>query len=31
MEGFEVYQRFYEIGTPAGLAESEEYLRDRTR
>jgi NDP-sugar pyrophosphorylase family protein len=30
MEGFEV-QRFYEIGTPAGLAESEEYLRDRTR
>jgi NDP-sugar pyrophosphorylase family protein len=31
MEGFEVYQRFYEIGTPAGLAESEEYLRGRTR
>lgn len=31
MEGFEVHQRFYEIGTPAGLAESEEYLRGRTR
>ena len=27
LAGFEVEQRFYEIGSPAGLAETEEYLR----
>jgi NDP-sugar pyrophosphorylase family protein len=27
MLGHEVFQRFYEIGNPAGLAETEEYLR----
>ena len=29
MAGFEVFQRFYEIGTPAGLAETESYLHGR--
>lgn len=27
MAGFEVRERFYEIGSPAGLAETDEYLR----
>ena len=31
MAGHEVFQRFYEIGTPAGLAETERYLRERPR
>jgi len=31
MAGHEVFQRFYEIGTPAGLAETERYLRERAR
>lgn len=31
MDGYEVHRRFYEIGTPAGRAETEEYLRGRTR
>jgi NDP-sugar pyrophosphorylase family protein len=30
MIGYEVTQRFYEIGSPAGLAETEDYLRQRT-
>lgn len=29
MAGFEVFQRFYEVGTPQGLAETESYLRGR--
>jgi len=29
MAGFEVFQRFYEIGTPAGLAETQAYLASR--
>jgi NDP-sugar pyrophosphorylase family protein len=29
MIGFEVFQRFYEIGTPHGLAETERYLASR--
>jgi NDP-sugar pyrophosphorylase family protein len=29
MAGFEVHRRFYEIGTPAGLATAEQYLRTR--
>ena len=29
MVGFEVFRRFYEIGTPAGLAETERYLDAR--
>src|SRR5438128_2178770 len=31
MASHEVFQRFYEIGTPAGLAETERYLRERPR
>jgi NDP-sugar pyrophosphorylase family protein len=31
LAGFEVKQRFYEIGTPQGLAETAEYLRDQGR
>jgi N-acetyl-alpha-D-muramate 1-phosphate uridylyltransferase len=31
MAGFEVFQRFYEIGTPAGLAETAAYLAERAR
>jgi NDP-sugar pyrophosphorylase family protein len=31
MAGFEVFRRFYEIGTPQGLAETENYLRVRAR
>ena len=30
MAGFEVHKRFYEIGTPASLAETEQYLKNRT-
>ena len=30
MIGFEVTQRFYEIGSPAGLAEADRYLRGRS-
>jgi hypothetical protein len=29
MAGFEVFRRFYEIGTPEGLAETESYLHGR--
>ena len=29
MAGFEVFRRFYEIGTPQGLAETERYLSTR--
>ena len=29
LAGYEVKQRFYEIGSPAGLAELEEFLRRR--
>jgi NDP-sugar pyrophosphorylase family protein len=29
MIGFEVFQRFYEVGTPRGLAETERYLASR--
>jgi NDP-sugar pyrophosphorylase family protein len=29
MAGFEVHKRFYEIGTPPALAETEQYLRNR--
>jgi NDP-sugar pyrophosphorylase family protein len=29
MIGYEVFQRFYEIGNPAGLAETEQFLRGR--
>jgi NDP-sugar pyrophosphorylase family protein len=29
MDGYEVHQRFYEIGTPSGLAETERYLDAR--
>jgi NDP-sugar pyrophosphorylase family protein len=28
--GYEVYERFYEIGSPASLAETDLFLRDRT-
>ncbi|MBS2002099.1 MAG: nucleotidyltransferase family protein [Cyanobacteria bacterium SZAS LIN-5] len=31
MAGFEVRKRFYEIGTPASLAETEQYLLDRAQ
>jgi NDP-sugar pyrophosphorylase family protein len=31
LAGFEVTQRFYEIGKPAGLAETEAYVRSRRR
>jgi len=31
MVGYEVPRRFYEIGSPQGLAETEEYLRQRGR
>jgi N-acetyl-alpha-D-muramate 1-phosphate uridylyltransferase len=27
LAGFEVYHRFYEVGSPAGLSETDEYLR----
>jgi N-acetyl-alpha-D-muramate 1-phosphate uridylyltransferase len=30
LAGYEVTQRFYEIGTPAGLAETDQYLRRHT-
>jgi len=30
LAGYEVFQRFYEIGTPAGLAETDRYLREGT-
>ncbi|CAN5171945.1 D-glycero-D-manno-heptose 1-phosphate guanosyltransferase [soil metagenome] len=30
MAGFEVNKRFYEIGTPASLAETEQYLKNRS-
>jgi hypothetical protein len=29
MVGFEVTERFYEIGSPAGLREAEEFVRRR--
>jgi NDP-sugar pyrophosphorylase family protein len=29
MAGFEVSERFYEIGSPAGLAETDAFLRGR--
>lgn len=29
MAGYEVHTRFYEIGTPAGLAETERYFREK--
>ena len=31
MDGLEVHQRFYEIGTPAALAEAERHLAERQR
>lgn len=31
LAGFEVKQRFYEIGTPQGLTETADYLRDKGR
>jgi NDP-sugar pyrophosphorylase family protein len=30
LQGFEVHERFYEIGTPVGLAEAEAFLRGKT-
>lgn len=30
LAGYEVHQRFYEIGTPEGLADADRYLRERT-
>jgi hypothetical protein len=27
LAGYEVHQRFYEIGSPTGLAETDRYLR----
>lgn len=30
LSGYEVHQRFYEIGTPQGLAETEDYLQQKT-
>ena len=27
LAGYEVHERFYEIGSPAGLAETDRYLR----
>ncbi len=30
MAGFEVHKRFYEIGTPSSLADTEQYLKNRT-
>jgi hypothetical protein len=29
MEGFEVFRRFYEVGTPEGLAQTARYLGQR--
>ena len=29
LAGFEVFDRFYEIGSPDGLAQTEEYLRSK--
>ncbi len=31
MAGYEVHKRFYEIGTPASLAETEQYLAERMK
>jgi N-acetyl-alpha-D-muramate 1-phosphate uridylyltransferase len=31
MDAYEIHRRFYEIGTPAGLSETERYLRERAR
>lgn len=31
MAGYEVHKRFYEIGTPSSLAETERYLTERTQ
>ena len=30
LAGFEIFERFYEIGSPDGLAQTEEYLRSKT-
>jgi N-acetyl-alpha-D-muramate 1-phosphate uridylyltransferase len=29
LAGYELHQRFYEIGSPAGLRETDQYLRER--
>ncbi|MBF0511044.1 MAG: nucleotidyltransferase family protein [Candidatus Omnitrophica bacterium] len=31
MAGYEVFERFYEIGSPAGLAETENYIKSRRK